>query len=186
MRSLVVPNSKLRLAVELKTITPVIKVAVPPTPGLSVPPLEMVEVPLVALELAPSSVAPVATVSAAVPVAEPVLFVIRRLPALTVVAPEYVLAAERVRVPVPDFVRVPVPEITPPTVVLPAPLKVRPKPPFTLDPVRLSELPAVTEPTVPAAVQVIAPAKLLSSLIFLMAPVAPTPVPFALTASAVE
>ena len=68
--------------------------------------------PMVWLKLARSSVAPEATVNAllcAKAFAAPACSV----PALTAVAPEYVLMPDSVSVPVPIFVRPPVPDMAP-------------------------------------------------------------------------
>ena len=75
-------------------------------PGLTVEPLCIVSAPTVP---APASVAPLATVTAELPI-EPLT---SSVPALTVVAPLWVLAPVKVNVPAPSFVNVPVPLSTP-------------------------------------------------------------------------
>jgi hypothetical protein len=75
-------------------------------PGANVPPLLIVVAPTVPV---PASMAPLFTVTGELAI-EP--FTIS-VPALTAVAPEYVLMPDSVSVPVPIFVRPPVPDMAP-------------------------------------------------------------------------
>jgi hypothetical protein len=89
-------------------------------PGAKMPPLMIVVAPTVP---APASMAPEFTVTAELAI-EP--FTIR-VPALTVVAPEYVSVPDSVRVPVPALVTPPVPEsVNASVTVLPLVSKVAP------------------------------------------------------------
>src|SRR4051812_18687314 len=129
-----------------------------------------------------SSRAGLVTLTPPATVPNAVAFWMSTTPALTVVAPVYVLAPVNVRVPLPDIVSPPVPLIAAvENVVLPAPATVIRNPPLTTPPVPVS-VPAV-DPIVLADPSVITPAQELVPLTFSSAPV-PPPVPFNVSASA--
>ena len=106
-------------------------------------------------------------------------------PALTVVAPVYVLTADRVSVPKPVFVSEPAPvPITLEIVVLPVPPTVRPSPEPVIVPVSSVSRPE-SEAIRLLAANVITPEYVLVPLMFRRAPPFETPEPLRLSASPV-
>ena len=126
-----------------------------------------------------SNVAPDATDSAEL-APTPLAMPRRSVPALTVVAPVYVLATESCSVPAPAFVRPPAPVIALVVLVtLPAPSMVRSNPPLVSAPLRVS-VPA-SDPISLGAASVIAPDQVLALARLRSAPPAAVPVPARLT-----
>src|SRR5690606_25055960 len=118
-----------------------------------VPASDNVLEPIVARESASVARLPTVVPAAVVPSASEPETV--NVPALTGVAPVYVFAPERVRLPQTDLVIPPLPRITLEAVVLPIPLKVAKNPPLLMVLLKVSSVPAL--PMVVAAARVIAP-----------------------------